>query len=64
MNEECVCEWPNGDLRKVMVTHIQNGNAHIIWNERHQKIPGRCGCVIGMEDTIPIEYLYWKKEKS
>ena len=62
--QECICEWPNGDLRKVAVTKISGDKAHIIWNEKHKKIPNRCGCVIGMEDDVLISQLYWKKNEK
>lgn len=60
-NQEVICEWPNKTLKKVMVTSIdqQNNTAFIIWNEKHSPI-GEQGCVVGLEDTVPLNWLYSK----
>lgn len=57
VDKECLCEWPDKTLRKVMVTSVDRGMAHIIWNERHEPIDGQ-GCVVGMEDTVPVAWLH------
>lgn len=57
LNKEHVCEWPDGSLRKVMVTAVHDGKANILWNERHGGIPGQ-GCVVGLDDVVPVEWLY------
>lgn len=54
---EVVCAWPDGTLRKVIATSITNGIASILWNERHPMIEGQ-GCVVGMQDAVPVEWLY------
>ena len=58
LNKEHICEWPDGSLRKVVVTSVTEGKAKIIWNEKHEPIPGRCGRVIGMDAEVPVEWLY------
>lgn len=57
VDKECICEWPDKTLRKVMVTSVDHGTAHVIWNELHDPIDGQ-GCVVGMEDTVPVAWLY------
>lgn len=55
-NKEYLCEWPNKDTRKVMVTSLKDDSAFILWNERHSPIKGQ-GCVVGLDDTVPITWL-------
>jgi len=56
LNTEYKCIWPNGETKKVMVTNIVGDKAFVIWNEEHDPIKG-CGCVIGLDDMVPIEWL-------
>lgn len=55
--EDCICRWPDKTLREVTVMKINDNMAHIIWNERHAPIDGQ-GCVVGMEDTVPVAWLF------
>lgn len=60
-NQEVICEWPNKTLKKVMLVSInqENNTANILWNEKHSPI-GELGCVVGLEDTVPLNWLYYK----
>lgn len=55
--ENCICRWPDKTLREVTVMEMKGDTARIIWNERHNPIEGQ-GCVVGMEDTVPVAWLY------
>ncbi len=57
LNKECVCEWPDKTLKKVMVVSVTEGKANILWNEKHAPIEGQ-GCIVGMQDTVSVECLY------
>lgn len=56
---DCKCHWPDGTTREVTVMEKTGDTARIIWNERHAPIEGQ-GCVVGMEDTVPVEWLEWE----
>lgn len=56
-NKECLCEWPDGTIRKVMVISVDDGKAKVIWNERDAFIEGN-GCMVGLDDNVPLAWLY------
>ena len=57
VDKECLCEWPDGTIRKVMVLSVDDGKAKVIWNERHAFIEGN-GCMVGLDDNVPLAWLY------
>ena len=56
LGEKC-CRWPDGSERIVQLTSIlPNGKGLIIWNETHAPI-GDLGCVVGLDDKVPLDWL-------
>ena len=58
LNREYFVRWPNGETKKVMVVGVDlvECKAQILWNEEHAPISG-CGCVVGLEDKVPLEWV-------
>ena len=54
LDDECLCEWPDGEVKKVTPTQIKDDKAHVIWYEQHHQ---DFGCVVGLEAWVPISWL-------
>jgi hypothetical protein len=53
-----LCTWPEGSQRIVQLTSIlPNGKGYIIWNETHAPIREDLGCVVGLDDEVPLLWL-------
>ena len=57
IHREYFCQWPNGEVRYVVVTGVAIGRARIAWNETHTPIGDDPSCVVGVDDDVPIAWL-------
>lgn len=52
-----ICTWPDGSKREVIQGQdTKSGLARVAWNESHAPM-GQLGCVCGIEDEVPKEWL-------
>lgn len=55
LGDKC-CRWPDGSERIVQLAGFKDGVEYILWNESHRPI-GNLGTVVGLTDTVPLNWL-------
>lgn len=55
---EAICEWPDGQIRDVMVIDDDGQQAKVIWNER---VDNR---VTGFDETVPTKWLKYVRQTT